>query len=172
MTPEDGGLILGAAVLCFPSHWRLADKLGRPAAAIHEPVPRYDPELRTKVDTFLERLRPDRPVWRRNWTIHDHDALFAPVPPPPRTIAVERFGEELFVRSERQTLRRLPRGAVLFTIKTQQAPLGALGERPEVARRMAATIRAMPPEHLTGRSFAPYADDLVTWLDARSVPPL
>src|SRR5215831_9392054 len=34
--PPDGGpWVLGAGAVCFPSHWRLADKLGRPVAAIH-----------------------------------------------------------------------------------------------------------------------------------------
>ena len=39
LQPGDPGYRLVAAVLCFPAHWRLADKLGRPLAAIHEPVP-------------------------------------------------------------------------------------------------------------------------------------
>jgi hypothetical protein len=169
MVPRGDELVLGAALLCFPSHWRLADKLGRPAAAIHGPVPRYDPDLMNKVDTFLDRLRPDRPVWRRNWNIHDHDALFAPVPPPPRVIRQERLGEELFVRSELQTLHRLPRtGAVLFTIKTQQAPLDEMAGRPGVCTRLAATIRELPDDHLWGRSFAPYRDQILAWLDAHA----
>jgi hypothetical protein len=167
MTESDEGLVLGAAVLCFPSHWSLGDKIGRPTAMVHGPVPRYDPELRTKVDTFLTRLRPDRPVWRRNWTIHDHDELFAPAPPPPRPLDPARLGDELVVRSERQTLRRLPRsGAVLFTIKTQQVPLGALQARPLVAARLAATIRSLPPEHLAGRAFGRFHAEILTWLDA------
>src|ERR1700761_9602254 len=33
------GPVLAAAVLCFPSRWRLADKIGRPLAAVHEVVP-------------------------------------------------------------------------------------------------------------------------------------
>ena len=39
MQRGDAGYRLVAAVLCFPAHWRLADKLGRPLQAIHEPVP-------------------------------------------------------------------------------------------------------------------------------------
>ena len=30
-----------AAVLCFPSRWRLHEKLGRPLVAVHGPVPFY-----------------------------------------------------------------------------------------------------------------------------------
>jgi dimethylamine monooxygenase subunit A len=169
MVPSHDGLILGAAVLCFPSHWRLGDKFGRPMVAIHAPVPRYDPELVGRVDNFMTRLRPERPVWRRNWNIHDHDALFAPVPPPTRSVDATHAGDELFVRSERQTLRRLPRtGAVVFTIKTQQVALRAMARKPELCARMAETIRQLPDEHLWGRSFAPHRDVILTWLDAHA----
>ena len=74
---------LDAASLCFPSYWRLADKLGRPMAEVHGPVAHYADELATKVDTFLQRLRPERPVWRRNWSIHDDPTYFLPDPTPP-----------------------------------------------------------------------------------------
>ena len=36
---------LVAASLCFPAHWVLAEKMGKPLAAIHEPVPHYDKRL-------------------------------------------------------------------------------------------------------------------------------
>ena len=73
---------LDAASLCFPSYWRLADKLGRPMADVHGPVAHYADELAAKVDTFLQRLRPERPVWRRNWSIHDDPSYFLPDPTP------------------------------------------------------------------------------------------
>ena len=34
-----------AAVLCFPSRWRLHEKLGQPLAAVHGPVPLYAERL-------------------------------------------------------------------------------------------------------------------------------
>lgn len=135
---RDGAPHLDAASLCFPSYWRLADKLGRPMAAVHGPVAHYDEELAAKVDTFLQRLRPERPVWRRNWSVHDDDAYFLPDPTPARDVAPP---DGLYLRSERQTLRRLTSApVVLFTIRTQQVPLAALAERPDVAHRMAAAI--------------------------------
>jgi hypothetical protein len=137
---RDGAPHLDAASLCFPSYWRLADKLGRPLADVHDPVPHYADELGAKVDGFLGRLRPDRIVWRRNWSIHDDPTYFLPDPTPPRDAEVP---DGLYLRSERQTLRRLrATDAVVFTIRTQQAPLAALAERPEVARRIAAVIEA------------------------------
>jgi hypothetical protein len=127
MVPREGAHHLDAAVLCFPSHWRLADKLGGSALAIHGPVPRYEDDLAERVDRFLDRLRPDVIVARRNWSVHDSDALFSPDPPAdPTPVAVAEVPDALWLRSERQTLRALPRsGAVLFTIRVQQTPFRA-----------------------------------------------
>jgi hypothetical protein len=144
MVLRDDAPHLDAASLCFPSYWRLADKLGRPMTAVHGPVAHYGAELADKVDTFLQRLRPERPVWRRNWSIHDDPSYFLPDPTPPYE-GVPPAG--LYLRSERQTLRRLAAAeVVLFTIRTQQVPLSTLGERPDVAHDLAAAIRAWSPE--------------------------
>ena len=140
---RDGAPHLDAASLCFPSYWRLADKLGRPLAEVHEPVAHYADELAAKVDRFLQRLPADRPVWRRNWSIHDDPTYFLPDPTPPRTVEPPAG---LWLRSERQTLRRLTTpGVVLFTIRTQQVPLATLAARPDVAHRMATAIDAWSP---------------------------
>ncbi len=119
---------LDAASLCFPSYWR----------------PHYAEELGARVDGFLARLRPGRVVWRRNWSIHDDPTYFLPDPTPATDPVVP---DGLHLRSERQTLRRLEAtDAVLFTIRTQQVPLAAVGGRPDIARRMAAVIDAWSPE--------------------------
>jgi hypothetical protein len=144
LVERDGAPHLDAASLCFPSYWRLTDKLGRPMAEVHHPVAHYAEELAAKVDRFVGRLPPDRPVWRRNWSIHDDPTYFLPDPTPRREVAPP---EGLWLRSERQTLRRLRTpGTVLFTIRTQQVPLAALAARPDVARRMADAIAAWTPE--------------------------
>jgi hypothetical protein len=83
-------------------------------------------------------------VWRRNWSIHDDPTYYLPDATPPRDVDPP---VGLWLRSERQTLRRLRTpGAVLFTIRTQQVPLAAVAERPDVARRMADAIAAWSPE--------------------------
>ena len=66
MRPDPEGYVLVAGVLCFPSHWRLRDKLGRPLSAIHRPVPGYADRLAGTVDRFFAQIRPERPVWRLN----------------------------------------------------------------------------------------------------------
>ena len=70
---------------------------------------------------------------RRNVSIHDHDELFRPEPPEDYD-ELEVELAQLVLRSERQTLLRLPRSeAVLFTIKSQQCPVTVLRHVPTVA---------------------------------------
>ncbi len=127
---EDVYRLVGAAV-AFPSDWRPADKIGLPLAAMHAPIQGFAEQLASGVDHFMARLRPGRLFGRCNWFITPTSALrwiadtasgetFAHV-------TAANAGETLFVRSERQTLRRLPEtGAILFTIGVYIAPLGTL----------------------------------------------
>ena len=146
---RDESWCLDAGVVCFPSMWSLRSKLGRPIAEVHAPVPAYADELADRVDRFLDRL--DRPVWRRNWLIHDSPELHLPA--PPTRVAAPKVPDGLWLRSERQTLRRLPAtGAVLFTIRTQQVPLTVVPD--DVGRRLAAAIRAWSAELVEYRGAA------------------
>lgn len=143
LAPGPDGWVFQAASLCFPSRWRLADKLGRTQAGVHGPVEGYDSSLAPRVDRLFDRLG-DRIVWRRNWFIHPNPELFQPDRPVGGDPVVEAglCLTGLYLRSERQTLRRLARtGWILFTIRTQQEPLAALladgGRRDRFARYLA-----------------------------------
>ncbi len=170
---RDGAWVLVAGCVCFPSHWRLADKLGRPVAEVHAPVPHYAAELATRVDRFLDRLTPQRPVWRRNWLVHTDDRLFAPVPAPPPAppLSADDAGHRLWLRSERQTLRRLAgTGAIAFTIRTEQAPLAVVATRPALRARMAAAVASWSPETVAYRGGEALRGPLLAWLGANDMP--
>jgi len=160
--------VLAAACVCFPSRWRLADKIGRCLAAILPPVPGFADALGRPVERFFDKITTDRPVWRLNWTIHDSPDLFQPAGakrPPPRDLA-----REVFLRVERQTLRRLERsGDVLFTIRTYITPIGEIAKDAETARRLAGAIENLPEDLRAYRSLTQFADALVTWLRERAV---
>ncbi len=118
---------LTAAVLCFPAHWSLSEKLGKPLLDIHAPVPGFAEQLGAPVERLFERLDPNKPVQRLNWSLVDTDDLY--LPPSHRTtpveLGVDDVGLHLRLRVERQTLRRLPSsGAVVFGIRTYVTPLG------------------------------------------------
>ena len=137
MRRSEQGYRLIAGVLCFPSHWRLADKLGRPLDLIHGPVPGFGEQLAATVERFFGNLQVERPVWRVNWSLVDTPELF--LPPEhrlqPKRVEAERAGEQVWLRVERQTLRRLPRTRdVLFTIRTYIEPLASVIDTPATAR--------------------------------------
>ncbi len=128
MVREGDEWVLAAASLCFPSRWRLAEKIGASLREIHDPVPGYE-RIAAPTDRFFDRLDEQRPVWRTNWTLIDDPTLFQPDGASRhtgRTLDADP-GEAVTFRVERQTLRALPEsGGVLFTIHTLTRPLGSL----------------------------------------------
>lgn len=125
---------LRAACVCFPGRWVLADKAGGTVAEIHDPVPRYAADLGGRVETFMDRLGPDRVVERVNWNLWDDPRLSQPwtnddAPTFDLPVAAE-VGGRVFLRVERQTLRRLTDDAVAFAIRVHQRPLSHLAGQP------------------------------------------
>lgn len=160
---------LTAASLCFPTRWRLADKLGQPMAAIHAPVPLYAERMARQVDRFFQHLKADKPVWRINWSLVDDDALFQPgghgrTAADPR-FTVENLPDTVWFRSERQTLVRLPETeAICFGIRIYQAPLGAVAADPVRARRLLNAIETMAAEMDPYKSLAVFREPLAEYL--------
>jgi hypothetical protein len=160
--------VLVAASLCAPARWRLADKIGRPLAQIHAPVAGYDTTLARPVDRLLAQLRPGRLVWRLNWGILDNPARFQPArPPADAPITATSAGERLWLRVERQTLRKLAASAaVVFTIRTHITRLDRAVATPAAAADLAQALRAMPLDMLRYKQIEPFVMDLLAWLDA------
>lgn len=170
MQPGPEGYRLTAASLCFPTRWRLAEKLGKPMARIHTPVPFYADKLERPVDRFFERLKPDKPVWRLNWSLTDDPELHQPTghsrPDVNSGIEAGNVGARIFLRVERQTLVRLPEsGAICFGIRIYQNPLSDLEGDPATAARLAAAVRALPDEVLFYKSVKPFQAPLLAYLD-------
>lgn len=118
---------LQAAILCFPSRWLLSEKIGHPLTVIHDPVPDYDDTLARRVNRVFETLRPDRPLVRCNWLVHGDPELHRPIGRFQKDHTREEPIHGLFLRTERQSLVRLPKsGAVVFGIKTSITPLECL----------------------------------------------
>ena len=166
------GPVLTAGVVCFPSRWRLGEKLGRPLTAVHGPVPFYGERLARPVDRFMNLVKPGHVSVRLNWSVLDDPALFQPTGKF-RTdrsdhITAENAGDTLYVRVERQTLTRLPTsGAVLFTIRVHVYPLARIAARPEIAARLAEAVRALPPPTVHYKSLLRFREPLLAYLVGR-----
>jgi hypothetical protein len=169
MLPGPEGYILGAGSVCFPSRWSLQEKIGKPMAQIHHPVPGYDTALQRPVNNFFDHLRVDCPSWRLNWSIVDTPDLA--LPPDYRNhrhqdiITGENAGDKLWVRVERQTLRRLPlSNAILFGIHTYVYPLKMLESKSEARHGLASAIQQMPIEMQHYKNLIPIRTALLDYL--------
>lgn len=130
--PGERFRLTGAAV-GFPTDWHLAAKMGRPMMDVHAPIDGYAEHLAAGVDRFLEGLRAPHVFGRTNAFVMASDELrYLPTDAPEARFAhvtPANAGDMLFVRCERETLRRLPRSqAIVFTIGIHVAPLGSLSD--------------------------------------------
>ncbi len=174
--PSAPGPTLGAAILCAPSRWRLAEKIGRPLLGVHEAVPLYAERLSAAVDRFMGAIRTGKVAERLNWSVVDDGALFQTggkhrTAHDPSITAANAPGT-LFLRVERQTLTRLPRsGFVLFAIHVHSYPLRRVLAVPGAAADLAAAVRALPDALATYKSLHPMRDALLACLDERAALP-
>jgi dimethylamine monooxygenase subunit A len=131
MSASPDGWRLVAASLCFPSAWNLLEKFGHPLHKVHEPVPGFGTGTRNAsvIDRMFDNLRPQQPVMRWNWSLHEDGQLHHPTS---HSGSESRFGNgdiggHVFLRVERQTLRKLPKtGDIVFTVRIYLDPLEVL----------------------------------------------
>jgi hypothetical protein len=99
---------------------------------------------------------------RSNWGISDTGEYFEPRTPPPQH---EIDPADLVLRIERQTLRHMEPGVVVFTIRTYMERIGDFVHRGhEVTRRLAEAIEELPADVLEYKAITPYRDQLLWFL--------
>ncbi|KIM47089.1 hypothetical protein M413DRAFT_16557 [Hebeloma cylindrosporum] len=164
----DGRYYFQAGAVLIAGFWRMQDKIGMPLDEIHNSghVPRYKEKLQTGMGRLFQKLPVDKPVARHNYFFQ------AVKPPGEGVVSLDpeelAWSETLLgpednfkkahsdqqetrptytpshirLRTERQTLRRLPRtGAIAFTIRTYLTPVEHLKHEPGVVRRLAGALR-------------------------------
>ncbi len=172
MERRDGVWRLSALCLCAPSFFTARDALGLSLAELHAPVDGFAPRFGGRLERIFNGLRPGLILERRNWTVLNSEALFTPESAPIRAeishIDPEDAGRALYLRVERQTLRRLPdTGAALFTIRIWRAPLDTVAEDPDRLAAFARAWRGATAEFRKYKGFASYDTLVTTFLRAR-----
>lgn len=162
---------LGAAAVAFPTDWRIAEKMGRPVHAIHEPIHGYAENLSSGVDKFMDGLQSFNIFGRTNaFVVASGDLRYMPQLPPEERFAHvthENAGETLFVRCEREALRRLPKSrAIVFTIGIYRAPLGSLSVA--AVARIAQSVEGFGEGELERRAGPHYAAALTGYAARRA----
>ncbi len=144
---DAGQFRLVAACVCFPSSWRLSEKIGQPLEAIHAPVPALNATLGRSIHQFLAKLRPGPAGLRSNWglsrspELNQHPARNLPRLTPPVTV------DEVWLRIENQALVALPEtGGILFGIRLEMIALTEVKRHAAAARGLLRALRTMPEE--------------------------
>jgi hypothetical protein len=155
----DGRWTLTAASLCAPSYFSAARAVGKALEDLHQPVTGFGDNLLARVVRIFDRLDTTQILERRNWSVVSSGALFLPESEPIRArepyLEPARAGQDLFLRMERQTIRRLPQsGAVLFTIRVHRHPLDHLRRDPDRLSAFAAAWQKVMSD--AGRDFRDY----------------
>ncbi|CCX04519.1 Similar to conserved hypothetical protein [Aspergillus fumigatus Af293]; acc. no. XP_752756 [Pyronema omphalodes CBS 100304] len=174
----DGQYYLQAGATLLTGFWRLGDKMGMGLDEIHRSgdVPGFESKLRKGMENFFGRLKVEECMGRSNYFIQvDGELPWSP------SIGSEdgqpgEFGwftaegekpiEQIYFRSERQSLRRLPKtGGVVFTIRTYFVPVTEIVKEPYVPGRLASAIRSWDDDVAKYKGRERYEKVLLAYLD-------
>lgn len=172
MERRDDAWRLTALSLCAGTFFTANEVIGKPLAGLHAPVPGFGERLLARVTRIFNALRPDQVLERRNWTVMAGDQLHAPDGAAVRAriadIAPDEAAEALFVRVERQTLRRLPTtGGLVFSIRVWRHALAALDADPERRAAFARAWRGASADFRTYKRLGAYDGLVEAYLRAR-----
>ena len=161
MEKTDGAWRLTAASLCSPTFFTVAEALGKSLDDLHGPVPAFAQRFLPRVARMFDALSPGPVLERSNWTVTASGEAYLPASAPVRAslqdVPLDQAGERLFLRVERQTLRKLPQtGAVLFTIRAWRNPLNALKDDPVRLAAFAAAWRGASDDFRAYKGLASY----------------
>lgn len=173
---EDGQYYLLAGAILLAGFWRLEDKYGMPLSKIHTSgdVPGFKDKLEKGMMNFFRRIKPECPVLRNNYFIQVDDELAWSSSIGSEdsegsgwfTAEKDKAIKHHYFRSERQSLRRLPRsGGVVFTIRTYFHPITEVAQEPYVPGRLASAIRSWGDDVSKYKGKDRYGDVLLEYLD-------
>lgn len=159
-----GRMVVVGGCVCFPTNWRLTDKLGQPVGMVHDVVPGLNSAIGPAIDNFLARMKPG--CWERsNWGMsrsaerNQHPQVHPSGFPTDCTIG------EVWLRIEDQALVPLPEVAgVVFGIRVRHVALGEILQCPAAAERLLTAIETMPADMLRYKNLTAIRERLIHWL--------
>ena len=176
---DDGQYYLLAGAILLAGFWRLEDKFGMPLSEIHTSgdVPGYKTKVEKGMMNFFRRVQPEKPVLRNNYFMQVDDSLAWSESIGSEdstseigwaTAAKDKAISHHYFRSERQSLRRLPKsGGVVFTIRTYFEPVTGIAEEAGVPGRLASAVRSWGDDVSRYKGRERYGDVLLEYLDRK-----
>ncbi len=140
---------LVAASVCAPTWWDLSAKMDKPLTTVHSPIAGLEEKIGRMIRHFLQNLSVEDCYQRSNWFLFNrpdlcvfpssfnmHEELAA--------INLENIEENLYLRSERQTFRKLKTtGYIVFGIKVYIAPISIVKRHPAIAEDLQIALDTM-----------------------------
>jgi hypothetical protein len=112
----------------------------------------------------FDKISADRPVWRKNWSLHSTEDLHQPT-----SIHEAAKPEEYWWRTERQTLTRSLTGELLFfTIRNRAEPLAWISSDIEGAALFAETLASFSPETIEYKGLQRDHQEIINYLRLQS----
>ncbi|KAK6076036.1 hypothetical protein SCUP234_07536 [Seiridium cupressi] len=172
----DGEYYLLAGSILLAGFWRLEDKFGMRMSEIHTSgdVPQFKEKLESSMMKFFSRLNCEELYARNNYFIQVDDSLAwswsiggeDSTGLGWQTAEKNRAIEHHWFRSERQSLRRLPKtGAIVFTIRTYFHPITEIAQEDYVPGRLASAIRSWGDDVSRYKGKERYEEVLLEYLD-------
>ncbi|EGV63958.1 hypothetical protein CANTEDRAFT_113990 [Yamadazyma tenuis ATCC 10573] len=179
MESDNGEYILKAGAVILPGFWKLEDKYNQTLENIHThgDVPKFKEKLQSPMEKFFIRLTCDKAVVRNNYFLQTDEELGW------SSSIGDEFGEKvgwytadeandiskIHLRSERQSLRRLPKsGAIVFTVRTYFIPISKLVEEPYIPRRLLNGIQSWEEDVQEYRGYTKFKDILLPYLEQKA----
>ena len=165
MSSKEDEFYLEAASLSAPSHWSLTEKFSKSLMNLHDGVPGYKEEIGKRVDEIFNKLPTERILERYNWSIYDDPKLFQPVHSKPYVEFRETIPNKLFIRVERQTIRKLPKyGSVLFTIRVHVDPIESILNDKHSLKSLKMAVENLSGSMKEYKSINQFEKSLLDWL--------
>ncbi|KAF3917374.1 hypothetical protein ABW21_db0203212 [Orbilia brochopaga] len=171
MEGSDGQYYLKSGCILLPGFWKLEEKFNMSLSDIHTSgnVPQYREKLEKGMTNFFKRCMPDDIYFMQ---VDDNLAWSDSIGPEDGerigwiTAQKDKVVENHWFRSERQSLRRLPRsGGVVFTIRTYFHPVTEIVKEPYVPGRLASAVRAWTDDVAKYKGRERYQTILLEYLD-------
>ncbi|KAF7322517.1 hypothetical protein HMN09_00030200 [Mycena chlorophos] len=132
-----------AGVSCSSVGWNVSTKIGLNLSGIHAPVPDYEEKMAFSMNRFFTSMKVEKPIQRGSWGLEIGQPLF---------LQEEELGfrqknpnlclEDIHLRVDWQTLRRLPRSrAIVFNFKALFTPVEQFRREPYVPRLLLKILR-------------------------------
>lgn len=147
---EDYKLV--AASVCAPTWWSLQEKMGKPLASIHAPVMNLEERIGRMIRHFLQNLKITDCYQRSNWFLFaskeycvfpDRFDIYSEM----ENIDESNIENKLYLRSERQTFRRLKNtNAIVFGIKVYVESISVVRRNLAIAEDLLVALNTMNEE--------------------------